>query len=461
MLRNASVSAALVAALAACAGSSTSVSYPSGDHWTFPLVGALENGPLIAPVSINGKGPYLFVIDPDANSSAVDQQVVDEAKLELVPGPARRDEAGAEQNRNYVAVPSFKLGSLTVEKRQAMLVPSNFYNTDGRRVNGVIGRDILPDMVVFGFDRDQGLGLITTAKTFQPPPGAIAVPYKTVHQAAGSATDATGTSADVSSTDNNDASRIGVATRGAAPKVDITPAPRKVADAQLGGAAVKLHLDLGSTVSQLREPLWAKSKLTAAPAPDTVRTVDELASVRELASVGTSNEAALGAAKGGRVTVIPYVDKRFATGDVDGALGLDFFRPFAVFAAPNTFYLKPRGDLAATATARLGRWGADVPTCAHPGCVAVSLTAVTGGVKLELTRDPEAAKRPLEIFLGVTPAAGKTAAPLIAELPAGVDSISGGVPADYEGATVTVLDASAFTRPCAGEGGCVIAAPGQ
>ena len=35
--------------------------------------------PLITPVTVKGKGPYLFLIDPDANLSVIDQQVVTEA----------------------------------------------------------------------------------------------------------------------------------------------------------------------------------------------------------------------------------------------------------------------------------------------------------------------------------------------------------------------------------------------
>ena len=166
---------------------------------------------------------------------------------------------------------------------------------------------------------------------------------------------------------------------------------------------------------------------------------------------------AVGAARGPRITLVPYVDKRFATARVDGALGLDFFRPFAVYAnwAAQTYYLKPRGDAAATATARFGRWGAALPSCPHPGCVTAALTATPGGTRLDVVRDPEAAKRALEIRVGVTPAAGKTAAALIVELPADVDKISGGVPENYDGATITVLDVSPFTRPCDAKEGCV------
>jgi hypothetical protein len=272
-----------------------------------------------------------------------------------------------------------------------------------------------------------------------------------------------GTGASSDSTNNDDASRIGVATRGAAPTLDLNPPPRRVVSAEIGGATLALHLDLGDATSQLREASWTKAKLAPAPADTKIRTVDELASVREAAKIGIADSVAVGAAKASHVTMIPYVDKRFRIADLDGSLGLDFFHAYTVFASweATTFFLKPRGAPGATAQARLGRWGADVPTCPHPGCVTTSLSAVEGGIKLEVVRDPEAAKRPLEVYLGITPVAGRTAPNLVAELPAGADKISGGVPVDYEGATVTVLDVSAFTRPCSGDGGCVFGAPGQ
>jgi hypothetical protein len=246
----------------------------------------------------------------------------------------------------------------------------------------------------------------------------------------------------------DDASRIGVVTRDSAAGLDPTPVVRRVAAAQIGGAQVMMHLDLGGPVSELREPLWAKVK--AQPTAVKQRLVDEVATVREVTKGATASDVALGAAKTPKITLVPYIDKRFAENKVDGALGLDFFAPFAVYAnwAARTYFLKPRGDAAATATARFGRWGAAIPSCPHPGCVTATLTATTGGTRLDVVRDAEAAKHALEIRVGVTPAAGKSAAALLVVLPAVVDKISGGVPENYDGATITVLDASPFPRPC-------------
>jgi hypothetical protein len=321
---------------------------------------------------------------------------------------------------------------------------------------------VIGSALVFGFDRDQGLVTLTTPKAFTPPPDGVVVKYTLGPvDTAYTATGAGGGAPAKDTTDHDAGSRVGVVTRGAdGPHVDATTVPRRVAIAQIGDAQLKMHLDLGEPVSQLREALWPKAKLTRSDVK--LRMVDEVATVRMIGSAAIAPAVALGAAKSSHVTFAPYADKRFAATKVDGSLGLDFFLPYAVYASwdATTFYLKPRGAPAATATARLGRWGTELPACPHPGCVATTLTSTDAGIKLDIVRDPVAAKRPLEIYLGVTPAAGKTAPNLIIELPAGADTISGAVPADYDGSTLTVLDVSAFTRPCSGEGGCVFAAPG-
>ncbi|HEX8109336.1 MAG TPA: aspartyl protease family protein [Kofleriaceae bacterium] len=445
----------LLIGLLGCGGGAPS-GFSKGDHWTFPLVGPLEDGVLIAPATVHGKGPYLFAIDPDASISAIDKQVADDAGLTMGRGPTLLAEDGSEQSRAFAELIDLQLGTLAVDRRTVILVPTDFYNTEGRRVNGVIGRDVLADTLVFGFDRDQGIAMLSTQQTFTPPPDAIAVHYNSVEADPVMVAATRGhSSGGMESSNTDDASRIGVVTRDNSTSIDPTPVVRRVAAVQIGGVQVAMHLDLGGPVSQLREPLWAKVK--AQPTAGKQRLVDEAATVRQVTQEAFASDVALGAARAPRITLVSYVDKRFAEGKVDGALGLDFFRSYAVYAnwATHTYYLKPRGDAAATATARFGRWGAALPSCAHPGCVTASLTETTGGTRLDVVRDPEAAKRALEIRIGVTPAAGKSVAALVVELPAAVDKISGGVPANYEGAKATVLDTSPFTRPCDSPEGCV------
>lgn len=418
--------------------------FSNGDRWTFPLVGPLEDGLLVTPVSVHGKGPYLFAIDPDANVTEIDMQVVEEAGLRKGVGPHRIDETDTGQIRGYAEMLDLKVANLTIDRRDVMVIPVGMYDTEGRHLSGILGRDVLADSLVFSFDRDQGIATLSTVKAFTPPPGAAAIKYELVSSSAA----AVATTA---------VDRQQAAGRSGADLPDVPPVPRRLATAQIGAARFTMHLDLGARLSQLSEASWGKANLTSMPAEPKLRLVDEAATPRDVTTLGVAAEVTLGPITRSHVVFVPYSDKRFKVERVDGALGLDFFQAYAVYANwdSTTYYMKARGDAAATTTARLGRWGADVPQCPHPGCVTAELAATEAGVTLQVTRDAQAANRPLEVFLGVTPASGKAAAPLVVALPGGADKLTTPVPAEYAGATLAVLDVSPFPRACPGDGGCV------
>src|SRR5215813_11489099 len=87
--------------------------FSSGERWTFPLVGPLEDGLLVTPAMVRGHGPYLFAFDPDANISAVDKQIVDDAGLRTSAGPRIIDETNTGQIRLYAEMIDLKIAGLT------------------------------------------------------------------------------------------------------------------------------------------------------------------------------------------------------------------------------------------------------------------------------------------------------------------------------------------------------------
>ena len=321
----------------------TPTGFSNGDHWTFPLVGPLEDGVLIVPATVRGHGPYLFAIDPDANVTALDSQVADEAKLRVGLGPKRIDETDTGQVRFYAEMVDLKIAGLTIGRRDAMVFPIGFYDTEGRHINGILGRDAIADSLVFGFDRDQGIVTLSTVKAFTPPPDAIAIHYETI---LGTATrvsgkpppailvargsSGAGASAVLDHPDDGIQPQINESERLGNRLADVPPIPRRYAIAQIGDAKLEMHLDLGAAVSQLRTSAWDKAKLDKVQAK--LRIVDEAATAREVTSVGTAPAVTLDASKGARVTFVPYIERRFATAELDGSLGLDYFRPYAVYA---------------------------------------------------------------------------------------------------------------------------------
>jgi len=172
-------SLALCAGLAACTMGAPP-SFSSGDRWSAPLVGPLEDGLLIVPVSVAGHGPYLFAIDPDATTSAVDDQVI--AALEVAT-PVRQhpiDEAGVQRRHAYGALRDVTIGNLTIDRMLVMTFSAGLYDSEGRQLSGILGRDVIVDRLVFGFDRDQGVVTLATTRAFRAPPGAVAIEYRVV-----------------------------------------------------------------------------------------------------------------------------------------------------------------------------------------------------------------------------------------------------------------------------------------
>lgn len=478
----------VVAAVAGCSVGAPP-GFSDGDRWAFPLVGPLEDGLLVTPVTVRGHGPYLFAIDPDANVTAIDQQVATDAGLLVGTGPRHIDESETGQARFYAELLDLRIANLAIDRRNAMVFPTGLYDTEGRHINGILGRDVLADSLVFGFDRDQGIATLTTVKAFQVPRDAIAIKYEVVSsrssefvasRAAVGRERAVGDAlyrehGPIPETASVDPSLPPVQTPAYRKRVDdndnerrlasarpkdlgvVVPVPRRLARAQIGAARFAMHLDLGSVTSQLPVSRWPQARLD--PREAKLRVFDEAATVRNVDQAGTASSVMLGGAKADRVAFVPFADQRWKTEGVEGTLGLDFFLPYAVHASwdRSTYYLKPRGDAAALITARLGRWGGDLLACPHAGCITTELITGGGGsVALRVARDAQSRNHPLEVLLGVTPAAGKTAASLVVELPSGAGELFAAIPPDYAGATLTVLDASPFPRSCTGDQGCVV-----
>src|ERR1700710_1246723 len=107
--------ALLAAALLAACSAAGPVGFPSGDSWTAPMIGPLEDGLILVPVFINGKGPYTFAVDTDANYTVVTRHTVSETGMQPVKGPTMDDESGTHRDRLYAEVLGLEIGTLTVE----------------------------------------------------------------------------------------------------------------------------------------------------------------------------------------------------------------------------------------------------------------------------------------------------------------------------------------------------------
>lgn len=405
--------------------------FSEGTSWTVPLVGPLEEGQLLVPALVNGHGPFVFAIDTDAHVSAVDTDVVQIAGPRTGEGPDLLDESDTERDRFYAEILEWNLGSLTVKNKPAQIVPARAFDIEGRRIHGVIGRDILADSLVFAFDRDRGEVLLTTKSSFKPEPTWRRIDY-----------------ARLSSQVQN---------------AQVVPQARKLVDAFINDVPFKLHLDFGATASQLRARSWSKAKLTESPLAGAV--VDEVATPRKVTKQGVAASVSLGVdATTPDVAFIPYADKRWPEQDLDGSLGLDFFKPFVTYVDwdARAIYLRSRPPLSAETTlARIGRWHSrTLSGCANPGCVKITLIdplankpaeqrpATHPGVVASIAREPAAKALDLEVLVAVTSADGTPLQWLLVNMPSGVERTLTHLSPQYVGAVTTVLDASPFPREC-------------
>lgn len=418
------------AVLAACPGKGPA-GFSSGsgveDRWTLPLVGPLENGLLITPVTVGTRGPFLFALDPDAPISVVDADLVKMIGLRASEGPMRYDETGQPQPRLYVEMTSLEVGSLIIERRRAIVVRASTFDTAGRRIHGVLGADVLATGVVFGFDRDAGIATLIETGSFRAPQGAIAIRYADVGK-------------------------------------PLPVAARRVVKATIGDAMFDMHVDLGATVSQLRDLEWSRAKLT--PREIAGAMVDEVGTIRRIDKASEPIAVTAGPITADRVAFVPYTDARWADHEVAGTLGLGFLTNYSVWAQwPNrTYHLLPRAKQ--PLATRVARWeqGA-LDKCTSPGCVTVRLVDPLAGKPLEegkphpgvilsLTREERAGGMPLEVVIE----ADKPGLPLvIANMPAHVDRLIDQLPADFVATTLTVIDVGPYPRTCPPQlkNGCV------
>jgi hypothetical protein len=431
--------------LSACAYGAP-LGFSGGDSWSIQLVGPLEDNELVVPVKINGKGPYLFVIDTDAEHSSVDSAISSELELYCGLGEEKPDERDKKVRTTNCEIPKLQVGDqLTVSSMKAVNVHKfGTYWVGGRQMRGVLGRDVVADSLMLGVDRDRGLVTLATQGHLAAPAGARELGWKDHRYQA------------------------------EAPR-------RRLVGAQINGQNVTMHVDLGATFSQL----WAKKmdqlKLPRLAVRATV--VDEVATARQVSFAAMAAKVSAGGVDANGIMMLPYEDKRTRDIDLDGSLGLNFFagQNLVVNLHKKKLYMTPRAaDAGADAADRLGRWGNAFGRCKNPACVVVRLQAdggnagepappPEGGAPAEdrlmpppppasytlfVTREPGAPAQAYDVLIEAVDAQGKTAGlpRLLVTLPKDqAEVLEMNFDPTYAGAAgFRVLDASPFPRECKG-----------
>jgi predicted aspartyl protease len=126
---------------------------------------------MLAPVTINGKGPFQFLMDTGANVSCVSRALAD--RLDLTPGPSSRvHTVVGVRERPSVLIEHLQVGS---RSRKQVKAPSLPFSSQG--VDGVLGVDWLKGQrLVLGF-KTKSLE-ITRSREDRPETGRVLVPAR-------------------------------------------------------------------------------------------------------------------------------------------------------------------------------------------------------------------------------------------------------------------------------------------
>ena len=354
MLRNhrTTIAAAACLCISACAIGAPP-GFSAGDQWTTPLVGGVGKGPLVTPVWLNGKGPFLFYLNPHS-MSVLDPRIAKSLGVwvKRTSGKATdQSDTISQEQLDFADVLSIKVGDLTIRNRKFVLLPTGG-EVMGHPVVGTIGSDLFAESLVWQIDRDQSVVRIAAQG------GGITV---------GGATGVKG--------------RV---ERG-----------RLFVDVVLNGQRqVELLVDLVSLGSAVWHEIAAAALESLQPGSWRARTV----------TVGDRSVRGM--------TLRDYADKRVRKRAFDGLLGREFWSQFVVTVNlhKKSIWLAPRAPhSAANRRARLARWGEQFAGCTADACVTahVERSQDESLAKVVFVREPGGANIDMAVTAQAVDASGK------------------------------------------------------
>src|SRR5687768_12331436 len=101
-----------------------------------------ESGAVIVPVSIDGRGPFPFLLDTGSSHSVVSKSLADQLALRFVARTSVLTSTGREW-RPVVSLDQTTIGGVQSEGLLASVTPSAQLDVVARGIEGVIGQDFL------------------------------------------------------------------------------------------------------------------------------------------------------------------------------------------------------------------------------------------------------------------------------------------------------------------------------
>ena len=418
MLAERALAVLIATAGAVACAASPPVYYQGNAHsWRIPLVGPLENAELVVPVVIDGKGPYLFAVDPDTGASRIDMGVADAVGLYRINAYTRVvGSDGHSRPFPVYEVGEVQAGDLTLRNFEALGVPPGSLRFNGRPVAGVLGNNIFTSTIVLDVDRDAGVLRLALTGHEVPPALAHSIDARISYRA-------------------------------------------MYVPVEVDGHEVELRVHLGSrfcslwprVAARLGVPFGRETERIRQPTAEIPLQFGPRAVVVELA----------GAAPAEQVRFTSHYDSTSYETRFDGVLGLNYLARFHLLMDRDDgrLWLAPRDrDLAEGAAARIARWQHAFSGCRTPGCVDTVVTPGAEGdpPRLLLRRSDGVTVDGFEAVVEALDAAGRPlASPLVrVSFPRGVRDVTVSEPRFAamvaHAAAYRVVDLSPYPSECQG-----------
>jgi predicted aspartyl protease len=134
----------------------------------------------VASVTIDGQGPFPFIVDTGASSSVVDSAVASKIGLKATGKTEQLSGVGCQTTASQAKVSSWQVGHVALPAATVSVLPM-LADTKGPKIGGLLGSDVLSEFGVAALDyQDQQLQLGPAAVGLSAR-SAISVPVKVVY----------------------------------------------------------------------------------------------------------------------------------------------------------------------------------------------------------------------------------------------------------------------------------------
>jgi predicted aspartyl protease len=143
----------LVTGCGVVTGEDLSESAPAGRQVPLKVIERGDRALAFVPVTIDGRGPFMFALDTGASASAIDQDIAEELGVARTGRSVTVSGIGGTERVHLVEVPRWRVGTVPLPSTQMAAIDLESPR-DGRSLQGLLGSDVLSDFAQITIDYD-------------------------------------------------------------------------------------------------------------------------------------------------------------------------------------------------------------------------------------------------------------------------------------------------------------------